>query len=56
MKFTILPPDMPHPPFDSNEDIRRLQIYDPRRDCAELRNHPELFEQLRGDYPLRREY
>lgn len=56
MKFTILPPDMPHPPFDSNEDIRQLQIYDPRRDCAELRNHPELFEQLRGDYPLRREY
>lgn len=56
MKFTILPPDMPHPPFDSNENIRQLQIYDPRRDCAELRNHPELFEQLRGDYPLRREY
>lgn len=56
MRFTILPPDMPHPPFDSNEDIRQLQIYDPRRDCAELRNHPELFEQLRGDYPLRREY
>lgn len=56
MKFTILPTDMPHPPFDSNEAIRQLQIYDPRRDCAELRNHPELFEQLRGDYPLRREY
>lgn len=56
MKFTILPPDMPHPPFDSNEAIRQLQIYDPRRDCTELRNHPELFEQLRGDYPLRREY
>lgn len=56
MKFTILPPDMPHPPFDSNEDIRQLQIYDPRRDCTELRNHSELFEQLRGDYPLRREY
>ena len=56
MKFTILPPDMPHPPFDSNEAIRQLQIYDPRRDCTELRNHPEQFEQLRGDYPLRREY
>lgn len=56
MKFTILPPDMPHPPFNSNEDIRQLQIYDPRRDCTELRNHPGLFEQLRGDYPLRREY
>ena len=32
-----------------------LQMYDPRRDCEALRQHPELFEQLRGDYPLRRE-
>ena len=32
-----------------------LQMYDPRRDCEALRQHTELFEQLRGDYPLRRE-
>ena len=32
-----------------------LQMYDPRRDCQALRAHPERFEQLRGDYPLRRE-
>ena len=32
-----------------------LQIYDPARDCRALREHPENFEQLRGDYPLRRE-
>lgn len=32
-----------------------LQIYDPARDCRALRDHPENFEQLRGDYPLRRE-
>lgn len=32
-----------------------LQIYDPIRDCKALREHPETFEQLRGDYPLRRE-
>ena len=32
-----------------------LQMYDPRRDCEALRQNPGLFEQLRGDYPLRRE-
>lgn len=30
--------------------------YDIRNDDAALRAHPERFEQLRGDYPLRREY
>lgn len=32
-----------------------LKMYDPRQDCEALRTHPELFEKLRGDYPLRRE-
>lgn len=32
-----------------------LQMYDPRRDSEALKGHPELFEKLRGDYPLRRE-
>ncbi len=32
-----------------------LQIYDPRRDGNALKDHPDLFEKLRGDYPLRRE-
>ena len=32
-----------------------LQMYDPRRDCEALRAHPEQFEYLRGNYPLRRE-
>lgn len=32
-----------------------LQMYDPRRDSEALKAHPELFETLRGDYPLRRE-
>ena len=32
-----------------------LKMYDPRKDCEALRAHPELFEKLRGDYPLRRE-
>ncbi|WP_159517127.1 4-phosphoerythronate dehydrogenase PdxB [Sunxiuqinia indica] len=30
--------------------------YDIRNDDQQLRNNPELFEKLRGDYPVRREY
>lgn len=55
MNFRILPPEQPHPPYDADENIRQLQMYNPHRDCDALRLHPELFEQLRGDYPLRRE-
>lgn len=33
----------------------QLKIYDPRRDSDALKLHPECFEILRGDYPLRRE-
>lgn len=33
-----------------------LQTYDIRTDDANLRKHPDLFEKLRGDYPVRREY
>ena len=32
-----------------------LQIYNPAEDSDRLKNQPELFETLRGDYPLRRE-
>lgn len=32
-----------------------LQIYDPCTDSKALKEHPESFEQLRGNYPLRRE-
>ena len=32
-----------------------LKIYDPQQDSNRLKAHPEQFEQLRGDYPLRRE-
>ena len=32
-----------------------LRLYDPLRDSLALKQHPELFEQLRGNYPLRRE-
>lgn len=32
-----------------------LKIYNPQKDSDALKTHPELFEQLREDYPLRRE-
>jgi erythronate-4-phosphate dehydrogenase len=32
-----------------------LQLYDPRRDSNLLKQKPQLFEELRGNYPLRRE-
>jgi len=43
----------------SNEEILAkaiLATYDIRNDDAALRKNPELFEKLRGDYPIRREY
>lgn len=55
MKFKIAPPEVPHEVYDPNEEIRILQQYNPHHDDAILRAHPELFEQLRSDYPLRRE-
>ena len=33
-----------------------LKLYDPRRDSDALKLHPENFEQLRSNYPLRREH
>ncbi len=38
----------------SHEDAI-LQIYNPVEDSKRLKDQPELFETLRGDYPLRRE-
>ena len=55
-KYTITPP----PPIMSSIQVATkeealLNIYNPLRDSLALKEHPELFEQLRGDYPLRRE-
>lgn len=33
----------------------KISLYDPRVDTARLKAHPEAFESLRGNYPLRRE-
>ena len=38
-----------------NYENTLLQIYNPAEDSDRLKNQPELFETLRGDYPLRRE-
>lgn len=53
--FTIVPPDMPSVVFSADAEEAYLQVYDPRRDYELLKASPEEFEQLRGNYPLRRE-
>lgn len=55
-QYTITPPAPPSSTISAeNEADALLQIYDPRRDSNALKQHPEQFERLRGDYPLRRE-
>lgn len=41
MKFSIVPPEQPHVPYDSNENVRQLQMYNPHLDCEVLRAHPK---------------
>ena len=54
--YTILPPPPPCPHLTARSwEEACLQMYDPRADRDRLLAHPERFEQLRGDYPLRRE-
>ena len=55
------PAEMPEPPqtvrfpFTSVKEAL-LHTYDPREDSARLRAAPEQFEELRGSYPVRREF
>ncbi len=56
--FRIRVPRLPdgHPakrPLPEKE--RALALYDPRTDSRKLKARPERFEELRGNYPLRRE-
>ncbi len=54
--YHIVPPPPPCPAIKAdNFTDACLQMYDPRTDRDRLLAHPELFEKLRGDYPLRRE-
>ena len=55
MDFSIVPPEQPHLPYDRDENIRQLQMYNPHVDGEVLRAHPAAFEQLRREYPLRKE-
>lgn len=55
--FDITPPPLPNDFRPSARlDELALQLYNPQNDCMRLRTHPELFEELRGNYPLRREH
>ena len=53
----INPPALP-PSFKPAEDEKTLalQLYNPHTDSRALKSHPEKFEELRGNYPLRREF
>ena len=49
------PPEQQEIPFTSLKEVL-LHTYDPRNDSGRLRNAPESFEELRGSYPIRREF
>ena len=49
------PPEEAEFPFTSVKEAL-LHTYDPRRDSGRLRAAPERFEELRGGYPVRREF
>ncbi len=54
--YTILPTQPENPIIVAgNIENAYLQMYDPRRDSKALKERPEAFEKLRGEYPLRRE-
>ena len=54
--YQITPPQPENPEIiATNTAEAYLQMYNPQRDSEALKTHPELFEKLRGDYPLRRE-
>ena len=40
----------------SDDDTLRLQLYNPLSDSTRLKAAPDSFEELRGNYPLRREW
>lgn len=52
--FQIVLPEV-KPVSGLDADTCQLQKYNPQVDSEMLKSHPELFEQLRGDYSLRRE-
>lgn len=54
--FSYFPETFDHLPAEVSPIIREaLRHYDPLRDSLALKQHPDQFESLRGNYPLRRE-
>lgn len=55
-RWHITPPSLPAD-FDTSgsEDDVRLRLYNPLHDSEKLKSSPAQFEDLRGNYPLRRE-
>lgn len=52
----VYPPSLPDDfQPESDAELLALQLYNPLIDSQQLRQHPERFEELRGNYPLRRE-
>lgn len=55
-RWHINPPMLPSDfVLHGSDDDMRLQLYNPQEDCARLKSDPAKFEELRGNYPLRRE-
>lgn len=55
-RWHILPPSLPDGfKAGDSEDDTKLALYNPLEDSRRLKNAPEKFEELRGNYPLRRE-
>ena len=54
--FNITPPKLPSDiKFSENFEERCLQLYNPLVDSKKLKAEPGKFEELRGNYPVRRE-
>lgn len=57
--FQIRVPQLPEeelPAPNLTETERALVLYNPHTDSLKLKFHPTMFEELRGNYPLRREF
>lgn len=55
-RWHISPPSLPTDfRLEGSADDRKLQLYNPLDDSRRLKCAPEQFEELRGNYPLRRE-
>lgn len=56
-KFKITPPALEKPAdAKMEEEEMQLYLYNPLNDSNALKRHPEEFEKLRSEYPLRREF